>query len=62
MRIKKYNSFLLESLLLESQFIIENNFREIITQIKHENFGNIEGKVAEFILSVVGDELDLVYN
>jgi hypothetical protein len=62
MRIKKYNSFLLESLLLESQFIIENNFREIIAQIKHENFGNIEGKVAEFILSVVGDELDLVYN
>lgn len=62
MRIKKYNNFLLESLLLESQFIIENNFREIISQIKHENFGNIEGKVAEFILSVVGDELDLVYN
>ena len=62
MRIKKYNGFLLESLLLESQFIIENNFREIIAQIKHENFGNIEGKVAEFILSVVGDELDLVYN
>jgi len=62
MRIKKYNSFLLESLLLESQFIIENNFREIISQIKHENFGNIEGKVAEFILSVVGEELDLVYN
>ena len=62
MIIKKYNNFLLESLLLESQFIIENNFREIITQIKHENFGNIEGKVAEFILSVVGEELDLVYN
>jgi hypothetical protein len=62
MRIKKYNNFLLESLLLESQFIIDDNFREIITQIKHENFGNIEGKVAEFILSVVGDELDLVYN
>ena len=62
MIIKKYNNFLLESLLLESQFIIENNFREIITQIKHENFGNIEGKVAEFILDVVGEELDLVYN
>ena len=62
MRIKKYNSFLLESLLLESQFIIESNFREIITQIKHENWGNIEGKVAEFILDVVGEELDLVYN
>ena len=43
MRIKKYNNFLLESLLLESQFIIDDNFREIITQIKHENFGNIEG-------------------
>ena len=62
MIIKKYKNFLLESLLLESQFIIENNFREIITQIKHENFGNIEGKVAEFILDVVGEELDLVYN
>ena len=62
MIIKKYNNFLLESLLLESQFIIENNFREIITQIKHENFGNIEGKVAEFILDIVGEELDLVYN
>lgn len=62
MIIKKYNNFLLESLLLESQFIIEDDFREIITQIKHENFGNIEGKVAEFILSVVGEELDLVYN
>lgn len=62
MRIKKYNSFLLESLLLESQFIIESNFREIITQIKHENFGSIEGKVAKFILDVVGEELDLVYN
>ena len=62
MIIKKYNNFLLESLLLESQFIIEDNFREVITQIKHENFGNIEGKVAEFILSVVGEELDLVYN
>ena len=62
MIIKKYKNFLLESLLLESQFIIENNFREIITQIKHENFGNIEGKVAEFILDIVGEELDLVYN
>ena len=62
MIIKKYKNFLLESLLLESQFIIENNFREIITQIKHENWGNIEGKVAEFILDVVGEELDLVYN
>jgi hypothetical protein len=62
MIIKKYNSFLLESLLLESQFIIESNFREIITQIKNENWGTIEGKVAEFILDVVGEELDLVYN
>ena len=62
MIIKKYNNFLLESLLLESQFIIENSFREIIAMIKHENWGNIEGKVAEFILSVVGEELDLVYN
>ena len=62
MIIKKYKNFLLESLLLESQFIIENSFREIIAMIKHENWGNIEGKVAEFILSVVGEELDLVYN
>ena len=62
MRIKKYNNFLLESLLLESQFIIDNTFRETITQIKNDNWGNIEGKVAEFILDVVGEELDLVYN
>jgi hypothetical protein len=62
MRIKKYNNFLLESLLLESQFIIDNIFRETITQIRNDNWGNIEGKVAEFILDVVGEELDLVYN
>ena len=62
MRIKKYNNFLLESLLLESQFILENSFYDILTQIKNENWGTIEGKVAEFILDLVGEELDLVYN
>jgi hypothetical protein len=60
--LKKYNKFILESLLLEAQLIYKPDFMEIVNQIKMDNWGRPEGEVANFLLKVLEDEVDLVHN